>query len=186
MTAAVASAVLAPDVATTNVAGYDAAVRFACERLEDRAAVDALIDAAFGPGRFAKTAERLREGNRLRRDLSFCAWLGEEMVGAMRQWPIRIGDTPAIFLGPIATPIHRRGQGYGRALVRHGCAQAAKAGETLVLLVGDRAYFEPLGFQPVPAARVTLPGPVDGRRLLWAPLTPGAAERVAGMATIAP
>jgi predicted N-acetyltransferase YhbS len=108
------------------------------------------------------------------------------MVGAVRQWSIRIGDTPAIFLGPIATPIDRRGQGYGRALVRHGCAQAAKAGETLVLLVGDRAYFEPLGFQPVPAARVILPGPVDSGRLLWAPLTPGAADGVAGMATIAP
>jgi predicted N-acetyltransferase YhbS len=186
MTLAVASAILAPDVATSNVAGYDAAVRFACERAEDRAAVDALIDIAFGPGRFAKTAERLREGNRLRRDLSFCAWLGEELVSAVRQWPIRIGETPVIFLGPIATPIERRGQGYGRALVRHGCAQAAKAGETLVLLVGDRAYFEPLGFQPVPAGRVTLPGPVDGRRLLWAPLTAGGAHGVAGMATIAP
>lgn len=165
---------------------YDLAVRFACERAEDGIAVEALVDAAFGPGRFAKTAERLREGNRLRRDLSFCAWLGDEMAGAVRQWPIRIGETPAIFLGPIATRHERRGQGYGRALVRHCCEEAALAGETLVLLVGDRAYFEPLGFQPVPAGLVTLPGPVDARRLLWALLTPDAAAGVAGLAKIAP
>jgi predicted N-acetyltransferase YhbS len=186
MIPAVASAVPAQDeVATTQIL-YDPAVRFACERVEDRAAVDALIDAAFGPGRFAKTAERLREGGRLRRDLSFCAWLGDEMVGAVRQWSIRIGDTPAIFLGPIGTPLERRGQGYGRALVRHCCAQAAQAGETLVMLVGDRAYFEPLGFEPIPAGRVVLPGPVDAGRLLWSPLTPGAAVGVGGLTVIAP
>lgn len=163
----------------------DLSVRFACERLQDQAAVDLLVDSAFGPGRFAKTAERLREGNRLRRDLSFCAWLGDEMVGAVRQWPIRIGDTPAIFLGPIATRPERRGQGYGRALVRHGCGEATKAGETLVLLVGDRTYFEPLGFAPVPAGDVTLPGPVDARRLLWTLLAPDAAVGVKGPAKIA-
>ena len=33
------------------------------ERPEDFDAVEALIDAAFGPGRYAKSAERLREGN---------------------------------------------------------------------------------------------------------------------------
>jgi predicted N-acetyltransferase YhbS len=196
MSLAVASAVPASALSASAAFPYDSAVRFACERVEDRDEVDALVDGAFGPGRFAKTAERLREGNRLRRDLSFCAWLsneklghdklGEEMVGAVRQWPILIGETRAIFLGPIATRRERRGQGYGRALVRHCCAQAALAGETLVLLIGDRAYFEPLGFQPIPAGLVTLPGPVDARRLLWAPLTPTAADGVTGLAMIAP
>jgi hypothetical protein len=33
---------------------------------------------------------------------------------------------------------------------------------------------------------VTLPGPVDARRLLWALLTPDAAAGVAGLAKIAP
>ena len=176
---------LAPPVVAA-VSAHDLSVRFACERPQDQAAVDALVDAAFGPGRFAKTAERLREGNRLRRNLSFCAWLGKEMVGAVRQWPILIGDRPAIFLGPIATRHERRGQGYGRALVRHCCAEAAMAGETLILLVGDRTYFEPLGFEPIPTGDVTLPGPVDARRLLWAPLTPDAARGVSGLAKISP
>jgi predicted N-acetyltransferase YhbS len=39
-------------------------------------AVTALIDRVFGPGRFAKVSERLREGNRLLADCSFVAMRG--------------------------------------------------------------------------------------------------------------
>ena len=43
-----------------DLSGFD----FALERPQDAAGVDHLVDRAFGPGRFAKAAERLREGNR--------------------------------------------------------------------------------------------------------------------------
>src|SRR5262245_43576190 len=61
------------------------------ERPEDLPLIDALIERAFGPGRFVKTAERLRECNTPRRDLSLVAWSGGEAVGCVRMWPIHIG-----------------------------------------------------------------------------------------------
>jgi predicted N-acetyltransferase YhbS len=144
-------------------------VTFAPERPQDGPAVDHLIDHAFGPGRFAKAAERLREGNRLLADLSVCAWDGGRLVGAARQWPVLIGATPAAFLGPFAVDPGLRGHGLGGELIRRACAAAQGAGERLTLLVGDLAYFGPLGFEPVGQGRVELPGPVDPARVLWRP-----------------
>ena len=140
---------------------------FALERPQDAPVADALIDAAFGPGRFAKTAERLREGNRLRADLSVCAWDGEVMAGVVRQWSVLAGETPAVFLGPIAVDKAWRSRRLGRALIERAVALSDAAGERLTVLVGDQSYFGPLGFQPVPRGRITLPGPVDPRRILW-------------------
>ncbi len=44
----------------------------------------------------------------------------------------------------------------------------------LVVLVGDEPYYGRFGFRPVPPGQITLPGPVDPRRLLAAELEPGA------------
>jgi predicted N-acetyltransferase YhbS len=161
---------------TLTIAG----VRFAAERPQDRPEVDALVDAAFGPGRFAKTSERVREQAPARLDLSICAWAGEELVGAVRQTPVQIGATPALFFGPIATRADQRGHGVGAALTELACEMGAAAGETLVILIGALSFFEPLSFQRVPEGRVSLAWPTDYPRLLWRPLTPGALEGVAG------
>ncbi len=155
-------------------------LKLALETREDRAGVDALIADAFGPGRYAKTAERLREGNVLATGSSWCAWSGGELVGAVRTWPVRIGPSPALFLGPIAVARSCRRRGLGALLVERACEASYAAEGALVLLVGDRAFFEPLGFEPVPAGRIAMPGPVDGRRVLWHALRPGALDVVAG------
>ena len=150
------------------------------ERLEDQALVDALIDRAFGPGRFVKTAERLREGNAPRHDLSLVAWSSGQAVGCVRLWPIHIGERPAVLLGPFAVDDAWRSQGLGGQLVEAACASAEQAGVGVVLLVGDAPYFEKLGFEPVPPGRAVMPGPVDPRRVLWRALQPGALDDVQG------
>lgn len=150
------------------------------ERPEDLPLVDALIERAFGPGRFVKTAERLRETNTPRHDLSLVAWAGGEAVGCVRLWPIHIGDSPAVLLGPFAVDDAWRSRGLGALLIESACAAAERAGLGLVLLVGDAAYFQKLGFEPVPPGRAVLPGPVDARRVLWRELKPGASEGVQG------
>ncbi len=174
---------LAPRISepTLMIAG----VRFATERPQDRAAVDALVDAAFGPGRFAKTSERVREQAPSQLDLSICAWAshasgGEALVGAVRQTPVRIGETPALFFGPIATQADQRGHGVGAALTELACEAGAAAGESIVILIGAISFFQPLGFEQVPAGCVSLAWPTDYARLLWRPLKPGAFEGVAG------
>jgi predicted N-acetyltransferase YhbS len=148
------------------------------ERPADGPAVDGLIARAFGPGRYAKAAERLREGNAPLLDLSFVAREGGEIVGCVRLWPIRIGETPALLLGPFAVDEACRSQGLGAALIARACDAAQAAGHSLVLLVGDQPYFAPLGFSR--AANVLMPGPVDPRRVLVRALRPGAADNLSG------
>jgi predicted N-acetyltransferase YhbS len=143
------------------------------ERPQDGARVQALIDRAFGPGRFAKAAERLREGAAPDLDLSFVAWAGEEIAGCVRQWPILIGEAPAILLGPFAVEDAWRSQGLGRALIERACEAAMAKDHDWVLLVGDELYFRQFGFVRPPPGQIVMPGPVDRRRVLWRSLKGG-------------
>jgi predicted N-acetyltransferase YhbS len=158
----------------------EAEVRLSVERPEDEPAVMALVDRAFGPGRYAKVSERVREGNHRRQDLCFCAFGAGELVGTVRQWPIEVGDTRGVFLGPIAVEGAWRKHGVGGMLLERCCTAAAEAGEAFILLVGDMPFFGPLGFEPIPAGRVQMPGPVNPRRILWRALRDGGTDGVAG------
>lgn len=144
---------------------FDAPARPAPLRIEsetpaDAAAVEALVLAAFGPGRFAKTAERLRE--RARVAAGFVAREDGRVIGSVRLWAITVDGAPALFLGPIAVDADCRRSGLGADLVQ---ACVDHAGETGILLVGDLPYFGRFGFRPAPAVRLS--GPVDPRRVLW-------------------
>lgn len=167
-----------PSAPPAKPAGLEPVLK--AERPEDLPLVDALVERAFGPGRFVKTAERLRERNIPRRDLSLVAWAGGEAVGCVRMWPVHIGDRPAVLLGPFAVDDAWRSRGLGAELIEAACAAAGRAGVGLVLLVGDEPYFGKFGFERVPPGRAVLPGPVDPRRVLWRALQPGALEGVAG------
>lgn len=148
------------------------------ERPADSALAEGLIERAFGPGRYAKAAERLREGSRPILDLSFVAWRGETAVGCVRMWPIAIGETPALLLGPFAVEATERSAGIGAALIERSCQAAEAAGHAVVLLVGDLAYFGPLGFCQTKGVR--MPGPVDPRRVLARALAANATDGLSG------
>ena len=146
------------------------------ERAEDAPLVDALIDRAFGPGRFTKVSERVREFATFAPELSICAWQGGQLLGVARQYHVRVGDRPAMFLGPFAVEEGERSAGFGARLIARACQAARAAGETHVLLVGDAAYFARVGFVRVTAGQVVLPGPVDPRRVLVRALAPEAGD----------
>jgi predicted N-acetyltransferase YhbS len=105
-------------------------------------------------------------------------------VGAVRLWPIRVGEAAALLLGPIVVDAEHRGRGISAALTTEACRRAADAGERLVLLVGEAKLFEPLGFVRVEPGRVLLPGPVDPRRVFVRELQPGAFDGVQGRAEV--
>lgn len=146
----------------------------------DDAAIERLVARTFGPGRFARTAYRLREGNPHRRDLSFTAHIGTMLVGSVRLTPILIGETPALLLGPLTVEPPFRSHGIGRRLVERALEAAKAGGATLVLLVGDEPYYSRMGFKRVPPGKVMLPGPVDPRRVLLCALDGTAVEEVRG------
>lgn len=145
-------------------------VRILRERSGDAAAIDALVLTAFGPGRFAKTAERLREVAGLAS--GFTAFEGERLIGSVRLWSIAVGEARSVFLGPIAVDASSRRGGLGAELVQ-ACIDEAK---TLkldgVLLIGDPPYFSRFGFVAAPEADFA--GPVDRRRIMWLPITDAA------------
>jgi predicted N-acetyltransferase YhbS len=136
---------------------------------------------AFGPGRFARSAYRVREGIPPVAGLSLCGMLDRRLVGGIRFTAIRIGDQEGgVLLGPLIVDPAATGRGFGKALIEEGLARARADGFTFVLLVGDMPYYGRFGFTPVPPGQVTLPGPVDPARLLGFELVPGAMEDAAG------
>lgn len=156
-------------------------IHYRPEAPADAPLIAALTERAFGPGRYAKTAERLREGNALIAPLSFSAWRGDALLGSVRMWPVRVGDGAAVFLGPIAVEAEERKHGVGQKLVELACRAAAEAGWDSVFLVGDAPFFGRTGFERAPG--IVMPGPVDGRRVLWKPLKDGASAP-AGLARV--
>lgn len=150
------------------------------EQPADAPLVENLLDHAFGPGRFTKVSERVREFAEFRPDLSFCAWTGEALTGSVRMWRVRIGEREAVFLGPLAVEGQARKLGAGGTLVEAACRAAEAAGFAAVLLVGDEPYFARFGFSAAPARDVIMPGPVDQRRVLVRELAAGGAEGLAG------
>ncbi len=150
------------------------------ERPSDAAAIAQLHERAFGPGRFARTAFRLREGARETPDLCFTALVGTLLVASIRLSPLRIGPEPALLLGPLAVEPAFEGRGIGAALIERALGEARAGGHGLVILVGDEPYYGRFGFRRQEPGRLVLPAPVDPARLLVAELVPGAAERAAG------
>jgi predicted N-acetyltransferase YhbS len=146
----------------------------------DALPIERLHERTFGPGRYARTSYRIRERLTHRLDLSFTARIGTLLVGSVRQTPIRIGDTPALLLGPMTIEPPFRGRGIGKALMERALAEAKAKDQRLVVLVGDEPYYGKLGFKRVPKGRATMPGPVDPTRLLFCELAEGAFDNVAG------
>jgi len=150
------------------------------EAAEDADAIERLHERTFGPGRFAKTAYRIREGGPHAHALSFTARIGTLLVGSVRLTPIGIGETPALLLGPLTVEPPFRDRGIGFALIERALAEARTQGHRLVVLVGDEPYYGRAGFKRMPKGRASMPGPVDPERLLVAELVPGAFEGVSG------
>lgn len=153
---------------------------------DDLPAIRALHARAFGPGRFARTAYRIREGTgEISRHCRVCLIDGN-IVAAVRFTPVEIGGRAgALLLGPLAVEPAYANRGYGRGLVAQALDEAGKDGIALVLLVGDEPYYGKLGFQRVPRGYIALPGPVDYDRLLAAELKPGALAAMSGDVRVA-
>src|SRR5271157_1468869 len=146
----------------------------------DANAIERLHERTFGPGRYAKTAYRLREQVEHDLDLSFTARIGTLLVGSVRLSPVRIGEARAFLLGPLTVEPPFRDRGVGQALIGRAVEEARAKGHRLVILVGDEPYYGKCGFKKIPPGRVTMPGPVDPDRLLVAELAEGASEGLSG------
>jgi predicted N-acetyltransferase YhbS len=141
---------------------------------------DALNAASFGPGRYAKSAYRLREGVDPVAALSFVALENGVFRASVRFWPICVGTEKALLLGPLAVQSDQRGRGIGIALMKHGIEAAHATDYGSILLVGDEPYYVRVGFTRLPPGRVHFPGPVDASRILGLSLKPNVLLTLSG------
>lgn len=129
--------------------------------------VEDLQAIAFGPGRFARTAFRVRERFPIDKSLSLIAEVDGEPCGSVWMTPVSVGGIDGYLLGPLATHPNFRKRGAGKLLAREVTRMALARGEgSFVLLVGDQDYYCPLGWVPTIPGAVEFPGPVDPTRVL--------------------
>jgi predicted N-acetyltransferase YhbS len=156
------------------------------EQPNDSESIERLHERAFGPGRFARTASRLREGAPHLLDLSFTAMVGTLLVGSVRLTPVLAGEERALMLGPLTVEPAFESRGIGAALMRRSLDAAKEKRHGLVLLVGDEPYYARFGFKRVPPRQLQLPGPVNPDRFLALELEEGALPRARGIVTPLP
>lgn len=139
---------------------------------QDRPWFELLCAEVFGPGRFARAAFRVREQIADDPRLAMVASINGEKMGGVLMTPISLSGVDGYLLGPLVTATSARNKGAGRALVRAACDavfsdhSSLKNADRFVLLVGDAAYYEPLGFDQTQLGSITFPGAVDPARIL--------------------
>jgi predicted N-acetyltransferase YhbS len=158
--------------------------RISPETPRDAAEVEHLFDLAFAPGRTALSSYRLRDGVAPERALSLVARDDyDTLAGAIRYWPVLVGEAghPALLLGPVAVHPTRQGEGLGAHLIIDSLERAAAAGWTRAILVGDAPYYRRFGFVRATAPGLAFPPPTNPDRLLARALVPGAFDGVSGL-----
>ena len=141
--------------------------------------VEALYDLCFAPGREALSSYRLRDNIPPVPGLSLVARDRDcILAGAIRYWPVRVGDVPALLLGPVAVHPTRQGEGLGALLIQHSLERARDAGWQRVMLVGDAPYYNRFDFWKLDG--VEMPPPTNPDRVLGHELVDGAWQGITG------
>jgi predicted N-acetyltransferase YhbS len=152
----------------------------------DLSAITTLQARVFGPGRFARSAYRVREGKGLMSRFCRVADRNGRLIASLRMTEVSIGGIGgAALLGPVAVDPEFRGQGFGRQLVAESIEEMTRAGINVVVLVGDEPYYGRFGFKPVPRGTIVFPGPVNFVRILAAELAPGSLSNYRGLVAAA-
>ena len=147
-------------------------------------AIEDLFDRTFGPGHFAKTAERLREFSHSLPEITRVAVLDGRVIGVCRVWPLVVGPARdrALFYGPVAVTPEHRGSRLGLTITGEALEAGAAAGWPAAILIGAPAYFGEIGFTVTPKNQLDFPGPQDQARVMVRDLA-GDASRLAGLVT---
>lgn len=156
-------------------------IEFFGETDDDRWEVEALYDLCFAPGREALSSYRLRDGVSPVHPLCFVAREDGAVAGAIRFWPVRVGDAAVLLLGPVAVHPTHQGEGLGAVLIQTGMEAGRTEGWDRVLLVGDAPYYSRFGFKPLRG--VEMPPPTNPDRILGYELTSGSWDGIRGKVT---
>ena len=144
------------------------------QTVADDAAIEILMDGAFGPARYSRSVWLLRSGPPVA-DLCLVLRVSDAMLASLRFWEVQLEQQTVLLLGPLAVQPDLRGRGYGRQIVAEGLARAAAIGKwPLVLVSGEPDYYPKFGFVPAAPYQLDWPGFVEPERLQFLELHQGA------------
>ena len=140
----------------------------------DEAAIENLMDGAFGTARHSRSVWTLRVLPPVA-DLSLVLRDGGAILASLRFWEVQLGSQIVLLLGPLAVQPELRGQGYGRKIVADGLARARAINKwPLVLVSGEPEYYPKFGFEPALPYQLDWPGFIEPERLQMLELQAGA------------
>ena len=121
------------------------------ERPEDRPAVDALVEEAFGTASVARLVQLIRASEHWMPELSLVAERDGDLVGhvllSTADLETDAGLRPVLLLSPLAVRPSAQGGGVGRALVEAALAAARASSFGVVVLEGDPSFYSRFGFR---------------------------------------
>ena len=129
--------------------------------------IEKLLDEAFGPGRYARTAYRYREKHNLISEYSYIYQDNKQLLASISFSQIFINNiNKGLLLGPLAVKPGHDGKGYGVALVETTIKLIEKSKKyNFIVLVGDIDYYRRFNFKQI-SQPLNLVGPVNPNRVL--------------------
>tara|TARA_B100000530_G_scaffold325036_1_gene262367 strand:- start:105 stop:593 length:489 start_codon:yes stop_codon:yes gene_type:complete len=129
--------------------------------------IEKLLDEAFGPGRYARTAYRYREKHNLISEYSYIYQDNKQLLASISFSQIFINNkSEGLLLGPLAVKPGHVGKGYGVALVETTIKLIKKSKKYgFIVLVGDIDYYRRFNFKQI-SQPLNLVGPVNPDRVL--------------------
>jgi predicted N-acetyltransferase YhbS len=129
--------------------------------------IEKLLDEAFGPGRYARTAYRYREKHNLISEYSYIYQDNKQLLASISFSQIFINNiNKGLLLGPLAVKPGHDGKGYGVALVETTIKLIKKSKKyNFIVLVGDIDYYRRFNFKQI-SQPLNLVGPVNPDRVL--------------------
>ena len=129
--------------------------------------IEKLLDEAFGPGRYARTAYRYREKHNLISEYSYIYQDNKQLLASISFSQIFINNiNKGLLLGPLAVKLGHDGKGYGVALVETTIKLIKKSKKyNFIVLVGDIDYYRRFNFKQI-SQPLNLVGPVNPNRVL--------------------
>ena len=149
-------------------------VEISLQTAADEAAIEILMDSAFGAARHSRSVWMLRLLPPVA-ELSLVLRDGGVLVASLRFWEVQLGPQIVLLLGPLAVQPELRGNGYGRKIVADGLARASAINKwPLVLVSGEPEYYPKFGFEPALPYQLDWPGFIEPERLQILELQTGA------------
>lgn len=156
--------------------------------------VEALNDKLFGLDRHTKTVARFRDGVDPIAPLCLVALnrADQRVKGSIRYWPVKVGSTELIMLGPVCVDTGWQGKGIAGALISTSLEIAALHGHSGVILKCNSedkfAVYAKHGFSCEAASGLVLPGPkkksrAESKLLMALDLVPGTLSDLSGVIT---